>query len=131
MISEWFLLVTGFGSLFIVAGKRASELHEIGDGARGTRPALAHYSASYLRFVWSVSAGVCLVVYSLWAFEIGGDGPWAPLSIAPFALALFRYAVDIDAGTAGEPEDIILNDRVLAALAVLWLGLIAVEVFGG
>ncbi|MGH9246364.1 MAG: decaprenyl-phosphate phosphoribosyltransferase [Acidimicrobiales bacterium] len=131
VISQWFLLVTGFGSLFMVAGKRYSELHELGEAAGGTRRSLTRYSDSYLRFVWSVSAGVSLVVYSLWAFEISGEGPWAPLSIAPFTLALLRYAVDIDAGAAGEPEDIVLNDRVLQLLALLWLGLIALEVFGG
>ena len=29
-LSQWFLLVSGFGSLFIVAGKRYSELHTLG-----------------------------------------------------------------------------------------------------
>ena len=37
---DWFLLVAGFGSLFIVAGKRYSELHTLGSEA-GTRRSLS------------------------------------------------------------------------------------------
>ena len=49
-ISQWFLLVAGFGSLFIVGGKRYSELHTLGSEA-GTRRSLVRYTDTYLRFV--------------------------------------------------------------------------------
>ncbi|MBY3555081.1 decaprenyl-phosphate phosphoribosyltransferase [Modestobacter lapidis] len=132
-ISQWFLLVAAFGSLFMVAGKRYSELVAIGEGA-ATRKSLREYSASYLRFVWSMSAGVTVTVYSLWAFEIGEsqDGvPWAAISIAPFVLGLLRNAVDLDKGEAGEPEDVVLHDKVLLGLGVVWLVTVALGVFGG
>ena len=67
-ISDWFLLVAGFGALFVVAGKRYSELHVLGSEA-GTRRSLVRYTSTYLRFVWSIAASVTLVGYSLWAFE--------------------------------------------------------------
>ncbi len=128
-ISQWFLLVAGFGSLFIVAGKRYSELRLLGnDGA--TRRSLVMYTESYLRFVWGVATGLTIMSYSLWAFrepEIAGV-PWHALSIAPFVLAMLRYAVDVDAGRAGEPEEIIWNDRVLQVLGVAWLLLVGVGV---
>ena len=44
-MSNWFVLVTVFGSLFIVAGKRYAELREIGDDAQLVRATLADYSA--------------------------------------------------------------------------------------
>ena len=59
-------------------------------------------------------------------------GAWnkpTAISIAPFTLALLRYAMDIDAGNAGEPEDVVLNDRVLQALAVLWLIPLGIGIF--
>ena len=49
--------------------------------------------------------------------------------LVPFTLALLRYAMDIDAGNAGEPEDVVLNDRVLQALAVLWLVPLGIGIF--
>lgn len=126
ILSQWFLLVASFGSLFMVAGKRYSEVHLVGEGAAATRRILQEYSASYLRFAWGLAGSVTVTFYSLWAFDIGARQPLlAQLSIAPFVLALLRYAVDIDRGAAGEPEAIVLGDRVLQVLGVLWLALFA------
>jgi decaprenyl-phosphate phosphoribosyltransferase len=130
-LSQWFLLVAAFGSLFMVAGKRYSELVLMGDET-ATRGTLRQYSASYLRFVWSMSAGVACTAYSLWAFELGARRPgvpWATISIAPFVLGVLRYAVDIDKGAAGEPEEIVLRDRVLLAIGALWAVTVGIEVF--
>jgi decaprenyl-phosphate phosphoribosyltransferase len=132
LLSQWFLLVAAFGSLFMVAGKRYSELILVGDVAE-TRKTLREYSASYLRFVWSLSAGVACTAYCLWAFEMGEaqEGvPWATISIAPFVLAILRYAVDVDKGAAGAPEEIVLRDRVLLGLGLAWLFTFAIGVFG-
>jgi decaprenyl-phosphate phosphoribosyltransferase len=133
LLSQWFLLVAAFGSLFMVAGKRYSELVLMGETA-DTRRTLQEYSVSYLRFVWTLSAGVACTAYSLWAFEMGEtqfDVPWATLSIAPFVLAILRYAVDVDKGAAGAPEEIVLRDRVLLALALVWAVTVGLGVFGG
>lgn len=132
-LSQWFLLVAAFGSLFMIAGKRYSEIRSVGADA-GTRRSLVRYSESYLRFVWSLAAAVTVTAYSLWAFDIRAERPgvpWEALSIAPFVLGMLRYAVDIDAGTAGEPEDIVLADRVLQVIAAIWLVLLGLGVFGG
>jgi decaprenyl-phosphate phosphoribosyltransferase len=54
-MSSWFVLVTTFGALFIVTGKRFAEAHELGDGAHAIRSTLGQYSESYLRFVLGVT----------------------------------------------------------------------------
>lgn len=123
-LSQFFLIVASFGSLFMVAGKRLSELVQLGDEATLSRPILASYSQSYLRMVVAVSAGVTVSAYSLWAFEVGGRHSgfhWATVSIAPFVVALLLYALDVDAGRAEEPEQIVLRDRTLQVLVLLWL----------
>lgn len=131
-LSQWFLLVASFGSLFMVAGKRFSEIVVLGPEA-GTRASLARYTPSYLRFVWEAACVAVVMSYSLWAFEQGGDQLWGvgwpAISIAPFTLALLRYAMVVDAGRAGEPEDVVLSDRVLQVLAVLWAVPVALAVF--
>jgi len=126
-LSQWFLLVAAFGSLFMVSGKRYSEKRLAAAEGGATRASLLRYSESYLRFVWSLSAAVMITAYSLWAFEIGGgeDVPWTAMSIAPFVLAVLRYAVDVDGGRAGAPDEIALRDRVLQVLALLWLATFA------
>jgi decaprenyl-phosphate phosphoribosyltransferase len=131
-LSQWFLLVSGFGSLFIVAGKRYSELQTLGVGT-ATRRSLTFYTETYLRFVWSVAAAATMLAYSLWAFEQQSTTgtPWHTLSIAPFVLVMLRYSVDVDAGEAAEPEDIVFGDRVLQLLALIWLVLTLVGVVRG
>jgi decaprenyl-phosphate phosphoribosyltransferase len=130
-LSDFFLMVAGFGSLFMVAGKRYSEMRTLGSEA-GTRRSLVRYTDTYLRFVWSIAATSTALAYCLWAFEqVNGSVPWQSLSIVPFVLGLLRYAVDIDAGKAAEPEDIILGDRGLQAIGLVWLVLVCLGVLGG
>ncbi|WP_240746553.1 decaprenyl-phosphate phosphoribosyltransferase [Cryptosporangium phraense] len=132
-LSRWFLIVAAFGSLFMVAGKRYSEIVTLGDD-QGTRPSLREYSASYLRFVWSTSAGVVIAAYCLWAFEVADEragvtsAPWTSLSIAPLVLGLLKYARDVDRGHTGEPEEIVLRDKMLLALGGVWLVLFGLGV---
>jgi decaprenyl-phosphate phosphoribosyltransferase len=130
-LSQWFLLVAAFGSFFMIAGKRYSELKSVGAEA-GTRRSLLRYSQSYLRFTWMLAAVMVLISYSLWAFEFRGGGvgglPWTAISIAPFTLGLLQYALEVDTGNAGEPEDVVLNDRVLQVLGLVWLVTISLAV---
>lgn len=130
-ISQWFLLVSGFGSLFIVAGKRFSEIRALGPEA-GTRRSLIRYTESYLRFVWSLAASATVLSYSLWAFaeNVPGGVPWHTISIAPFIVGVLRYAVDIDAAKAAEPEDIVWGDRVLQLVGLTWLVVVCLGVLG-
>lgn len=130
-LSQWFMLIASFGSLFMAAGKRYAELQLVVDGEPTTRPSLSKYSSSYLRFVWSTSAALLIMSYSLWAFEIPSHGvlPWTELSMVPFVLAVLRYAVDIDAGVAGEPVEIAFSDRMLQSLAVLWVVVICLAIY--
>ena len=124
VLSPWFLLVAAFGSLFMVAGKRYSEIHRLGS-ASASRRSLQQYSDSYLRFIWTMAAGVTVVVYILWALQGARAGHgglvWGPISVAPFVLGLMRYAADIDRGTAESPEEIVLADRHLQVIGAVWL----------
>jgi decaprenyl-phosphate phosphoribosyltransferase len=116
----------------MVAGKRYSELKAIGADA-GTRRSLERYSESYLRFTWMLAAVMVLISYSLWAFESHFtpwlDVPWTALSIAPFTLGLLQYALEVDAGSAGEPEEVVLHDHVLQGIGLVWLLVISIAVF--
>jgi decaprenyl-phosphate phosphoribosyltransferase len=123
-ISDWFFILTSFGSLFVVAGKREAEFHEMGDDATDTRATLGEYSASYLSYVRSVTSGVLFVAYCLWAFEKAELAqhavPWFQLSIVWFVLGVLRYALLIDAGRGGAPEELVLSDRMLMVFGAIW-----------
>ncbi|HET9875775.1 MAG TPA: decaprenyl-phosphate phosphoribosyltransferase, partial [Mycobacterium sp.] len=126
-LSQWFLLMAAFASLFMVAGKRYAELQLAEHTGAKIRKSLESYTSTYLRFVWTMSATALLVCYGLWAFERDQhSGPWFVVSMIPFTIAVLRYAVDVDGGLAGEPEDIALRDRVLQLLALTWIGTVGV-----
>jgi decaprenyl-phosphate phosphoribosyltransferase len=132
-LSQWFLLVAGFGSLFMVAGKRYAEMMLAERTGAKFRRALENYTASYLRFVWALSAPVLITTYCLWAFDIGEEQhnqTWSVISIVPFVIAVLRYAVDVDCGNGGEPEEIALGDRVLQVLALAWVATLSLAVYG-
>lgn len=129
-LSQWFLLVMAFASLFMVAGKRYAELQLAERTGAKIRKSLESYTSSYLRFVWTLSATAVVVCYGLWAFYRDGPagGSWFAVSMIPFTIAILRYAVDVDGGQAGEPEEIAFGDRVLQLLAVAWIGTIGAAV---
>lgn len=132
-LSRWFLITTGFGALFMVAAKRYSEAVQMAGKQGATRVLLTEYTVGYLRFVWQLAAGVAVLGYCLWALEEGGVPhtgllPWRQLSVVAFVLAILRYAVFADRGTAGQPEDVVLRDRALALIGVVWIALYGLAV---
>lgn len=124
-MSQWFVLCTVFGSLFIVTGKRYAEQREMGDDAAEVRTTLAAYSPGYLRTVLTVACGATLVSYCQWAFETkevaGSDYPFYELSIVPMLTALLRYALVLEQGHGAAPEEVFASDRVLQLLGLAWV----------
>jgi decaprenyl-phosphate phosphoribosyltransferase len=136
-ISNWFLIVASFGSLFMVAGKRHAEHVDLRDDTTriAHRATLEAYTPDFLRYVRTASSSVAITAYCLWAFEkaeaASSVGIAFLLSIIPFVLAIFRYALLVDAGRGDAPEDIVLSDRVLQLLGVVWVATFAAGVYGG
>ena len=130
-LSQWFLLVMAFGSLFMAAGKRYAELKLAQQTGAKIRKSLQYYTTSYLRFVWTMAATAVVICYGLWAFDTKAhqDNVFYALSMVPFTIAILRYAVDVDGGEAGEPEEIALGDRVLQVMALAWIVCVGVAVY--
>lgn len=131
-LSEWFLIVASFGSLFMVAGKRHAEIADLGVDGASHRAVLVHYSTEFLAQVRTMAMAVTVTGYGLWAFSdqaAKSDHPWVfQLSMVPFVLALLRYAMLVDQGRGGAPEEIVLSDRALQLYGVLWVIVFAVGV---
>jgi decaprenyl-phosphate phosphoribosyltransferase len=132
-ISPWFLIVAGSASLFMVTGKRHAEMVELGDNAGGHRLTLAMYSREFLSYVRAVASSVTILAYCLWAFEKSaavGNPVWFELSIVPFVLGILRYALLLEQGRGGAPEELVLSDRVLLVMGALWALFFALAVHG-
>ena len=135
-ISQWFLIVASFGSLFMVAGKRHAEYLALDEDRALARETLGTYSLAYLRYVWMMASAVAIAGYCLWAFEqadirLERASVWYELSIVPFVLAILRYALLLDGGHGSEPEEIVLGDRTLQVLGLAWAAVFGIGVYLG
>jgi decaprenyl-phosphate phosphoribosyltransferase len=132
-LSDWFLIVAGAGSLFIVTGKRHAEQVELGSDSLEHRRTLGEYSTAFLGYVRAVASSVMITAYCLWAFEVSdrsGNPLWFQLAIIPFVLGVLRYALLLDRGEGGAPEEVLLRDRVLLLIGLSWVILFGIAVAG-
>jgi decaprenyl-phosphate phosphoribosyltransferase len=129
-VSDWFLVISLFGSLFIAAAKRHAEKVELGERAAELRPTLGVYSVEYLGLVRAAAAAGTMMSYCLWAVEAGtGATPWPQLSIVPFVIAILRYALLVDQGEGSAPEEVILHDRQMQVMGVLMVVCIFIGIY--
>ncbi len=74
-----------------------------------------------------------MTAYCLWAFERSQQVPSGAvmfeLSIIPFVLSILRYGLLVDQGQGGAPEEIVLGDRRLQVLGMIWALTFALGVY--
>jgi decaprenyl-phosphate phosphoribosyltransferase len=126
-LSSWFLIVATFGSLFVAVSKRQAEFVRLGKVRGDRRSSLSQYTEPYLRYIQYSSSTACITAYCLWAFEGAIVSPVASgLSIIPFVLGIFRYALLVEAGRGEVPEDLLLRDPALLAFAIAWVVIVSI-----
>ena len=114
--SRWFLVVSTFGPLVIVIIKRISEKKNQSEA--NARVVLQEYSKEFLQLVLTVSSGITLTAYSLWAFSLNNVHPFAEISVITVTFALLRYIWVVEQSDGEVPEDVIFGDwYFLASLA--------------
>jgi len=133
-VSTWFLVVISFGALFLVVGKRSSELQKVGAGA--TRKVLAQYTPEFLHSALTMAATVVVTGYCLWAFDSSSTGlsfhhdiVAIRLSVIPVVFAVLFIMRSADAGDGAAPEELLLHDRTVQLLVVVWAVLVALGVY--
>jgi decaprenyl-phosphate phosphoribosyltransferase len=132
-ISDWFLIISCFGALFIATGKRQAERNELGEESGTLRATLGVYTDQYLNFLKAVTAGVVLVAYCEFAVERAHQhhpaAVWVELSIIPFIIAILRYALLVEQGLGSAPEEVLLSDRSLQVIGLIWVVLMGLSVY--
>jgi len=124
-ISNWLLVCTMLGALFLGLAKRRHEMTLLTEGAGGHRKILEEYDTYLLDQMIGVVAAATMVAYIIYCASpetrayFGTE--WMVLT-TPFPIyGLFRYLylVHRKAG-GGNPSDLMLNDRPLLACVLLW-----------
>jgi decaprenyl-phosphate phosphoribosyltransferase len=123
-LSNWFLLVVLFGSLFLVTAKRSAEERRGGSSARVT---LDQYPAAWLQQVLTMSMAGVVLTYATWALQyVGADVGSLPLalSVVPFLALMLRYSLLVARGEGEAPEELLTSDRFMVTAAVIWVALV-------
>jgi len=134
-VSTWFLVVISFGALFLVVGKRASELKHVGPGS--TRVVLSQYTTEFLSSALTLCATAVVTGYCLWAFDATGNGLSANLdatfpvrlSVVPVVFAVLFILRSAQAGDGAAPEELMLRDRTVQILLLVWVVLLVLGVY--
>ena len=124
-ISNWLLVCTMLGALFLGFAKRRHEITLLAAGAKGHRRILEEYDPYLLDQMIGVVAAATMVAYIIYCASpethayFGTE--WMVLT-TPFPIyGLFRYLylVHRKAG-GGSPSDMLFADRPLLACVLLW-----------
>ena len=114
VISKWLYLVITTGSLYMGLGKRRNELKARTD----TREVLKYYNGEFLDKNMYVCVALADVFYSLWTLEMSDTRiSW---TIPFFIIILMSYSLNVEGNSDGDPVDIILHDKVLLLLLIVY-----------
>jgi 4-hydroxybenzoate polyprenyltransferase len=128
-ISSWLYLVIISGAFYMGFGKRRNELSKT---AGITRDVLKRYSLDYLDKNLNVCVTLSIAFYSLWCIEKNGltNGNLNFLLTVPILMVIFfKYGLDVDRDSEGDPVEVILHDKVLITLIAIFIGALAIMIY--
>ena len=126
-ISQWFIIVAGFGSLFLISTKRLAEFKRY--SSNQTRSVITTYTEQFLVTVTSVSISITVMAYALWAFEVVSSSAWGKLSILPVLIGVLRYLWHSESNDAQEPEKALLSDPVIPISGLIAISLLILAIY--
>jgi decaprenyl-phosphate phosphoribosyltransferase len=99
---------------------------------------LAEYTPEFLHSALTMSATVVVTCYCLWAFDTSATGLSSKyheitpvrLSVVPVVFAILFIMRSAEAGDGAAPEELVLHNRTVQALLVIWAALLAFGVYG-
>jgi decaprenyl-phosphate phosphoribosyltransferase len=122
VLSNWFLLVALFGSLFLVTAKRAAE-GQRGEAGSAVRAVVGGYPTAWLQQMLTVSLTGTVLAYASWALQYVGQDialPVLALSVLPFLALMMRYSLLVARGDGEAPEDVVFADPFVLTAGVVW-----------
>lgn len=113
-ISKWLYLVITTGSLYMGLGKRRNELKR----QKNTREVLKYYNEAFLDKNMYVCVALTDVFYALWTLEMANT--LISWTVPIFIVILMCYSLDIEGNSDGDPVEVILKDKILLGLVLVY-----------
>ena len=119
VISPWFYLTIMMFSLYMGLGKRRNELRKM-NGSDTTRKVLKYYTDAFLSRNMLMSMTLGLVFYSFWSAIVSENNQYTIWSVPLVLIIIMKYELDIEGDSFGDPVDVILNDKLLIVLVLIY-----------
>jgi len=134
-ISNWLLVITILGALFLALSKRRHELVLLANEATSHRATLQEYSPYLLDQMISVVTASTLVAYAFYTINPETVEKFHTTHLGltlPFLLyGIFRYLYLVHQKEGGgSPAEMLLNDRPLLLCVALWALAVALIIYG-
>lgn len=122
-ISTWLYLMVMFGSFYLGFGKRRNELKQ--NKENNTRKVLQFYNKEFLDKNMYVSLGLAIISYSLWCVDpltkTNITSNYLILTIPLIMMIFQKYSLIIEGDSDGDPIEVILNDKTLIFLLLIYI----------
>lgn len=132
-VSKWLYLTIICASLYMGFGKRRNEIKKEGEETRGVNK---HYNFAFLDKNMYLCLTMCLIFYALWVVEfriITVEYYNSILLLATIPIMFFimmKYSLNIEnPSNSGDPIDVLLKDKVLILMCVLFVAMVVVSVY--
>lgn len=125
-ISAWLYLVVISGAFYLAFGKRRNELKYVGNDGRD---ALSGYTEQFLDKSMYSCMTMANIFFALWCIQMGEEQRYIIL-IPMLMLICFKYSMNIEQDNSdGDPMNVILHDKVLIGLGVVFVIMIFVLLY--
>ena len=119
-VSNWLYLTIISGSFYLGLGKRRNEIKRVG---KDSREVLKYYTQSFLDKNMYMCLAISIVFYSLWTVDMNvlGKNNLLIWTVPLVILILMRYSMNIENDSLGDPVDVILEDKILIGLVLIYV----------
>lgn len=121
VISNWLYLTVVAISFYFALGKRRNELKMVG---HESRTVLKEYPLSFLDKSMNMCLTLANVFYALWSMDkttmSAYKNKYLILTVPIVLIITMKYSLDIEGNSDGDPVEVLLSDRVLIVLCLLY-----------
>jgi 4-hydroxybenzoate polyprenyltransferase len=128
-VSPWLILGIFFLALFLMFGKRTSELVFLKEKAEFQRKTLNAYTPEITSKLNMLATTALVISYTLFVFF--GEHPWLYINLPPALYAIFRYESLVSKGSkiARHPEYVFTDARMITSMLIWAILTVAVLYF--
>lgn len=127
LISGWLYLTIITASFYLGLGKRRNELRRTNIINKETRGVLKFYNYAFLDKNMYMCLGMAEVFYALWAIDRKQD---LMLWTVPVIIVIgMKYSLGIEGESEGDPVEVILHDKTLWIISIIYAVIVLYAVY--